>query len=139
MDERDLSRMVWGPTFLSLPAWRQVSEAGLQKRPPGRNLGEHRLVRSSGTTSRGTVALVFCWRMRNYPRTEVLRINRRRTVTLIVLTWCLGVAVAIKPLAKISVYTSNTYYNPIRPIKDITHSYEMNIALSLWGMVASVP
>ena len=74
--------------------------------------------------------------MRSYPRTEVLRINRRRAVTLIVLTWCLGVAVAIKPLAKISVYTSKTYYNPIRPIKDIPHSYEMNIALSLWGMVA---
>ena len=41
-----------------------------QKRPPGRNLGEHRLVRSSGTTSRGTV-LVFCLRMRSFPRTEV--------------------------------------------------------------------
>ena len=63
--------MVQGPTFLSLPAWRQVSETW---RPPGRNLGEHRLVRRSGTTSRGTVALVFCWRVRSYPRTEVLSI-----------------------------------------------------------------
>ena len=42
-----------------------------QKRPPGRNLGEHRLVRRSGTTSRGTVVLVFCLRMRSFPRTEV--------------------------------------------------------------------
>ena len=31
-----------------------------EKRPPGRNLGEYRSVRCSGTTSRGTVALVFC-------------------------------------------------------------------------------
>ena len=38
-----------------------------QKRPPGRNLGEHRLVRRSGTT----VVLVFCLRMRSFPRTEV--------------------------------------------------------------------
>ena len=42
-----------------------------QKRPPGRNLGEHRLVRRSGATSRGTVVLVFCLRMRSFPRTEV--------------------------------------------------------------------
>ena len=37
-----------------------------QKRPPGRNLGEHRSVRRSGTASRGTVALVFCLRMRSF-------------------------------------------------------------------------
>ena len=30
-----------------------------QKRPPGRNLGEHRLVQRSGATSRGTALLVF--------------------------------------------------------------------------------
>ena len=54
----------------SLPSWRQVSETWLQKRPPGRNLGDHCLLRRSGTTSIGTVALVFCWRMRSYHRTE---------------------------------------------------------------------
>ena len=42
-----------------------------QKRPPGRNLGEHRSVRRSGTASRCTVLLVFCLRMRSFPRTEV--------------------------------------------------------------------
>ena len=42
-----------------------------QKRPPGRNLGEHRLVRRSGTASRSTVLLVLCLRMRSFPRTEV--------------------------------------------------------------------
>ena len=42
-----------------------------QKRPPGRNLGEHRSVRRSGTTSRGTVVLVLSLRMRSCPRTEV--------------------------------------------------------------------
>ena len=42
-----------------------------QKRPPGRNLGEHRLVRRSGATSRGTVVLILCLRMRSFSRTEV--------------------------------------------------------------------
>ena len=64
-----------------------------------------------------------------------VRITRGRAVTLIVLTWCLGVAVAILPLAKISVYTSNTFCTPLWPTKDIPHSHEMSIALSLWGMV----
>ena len=59
VDERDLSHMVEGPTFLSLPTWRQVSETWLQKRPPSRNLGEHRLLRRSGTTSRGTALIFF--------------------------------------------------------------------------------
>ena len=45
-----------------------------QKRSPGQNLGKHRLVRRSGTWSRGTVVLGFCLRMRNLPRTEVLTI-----------------------------------------------------------------
>ena len=45
-----------------------------QKRPPGRNLGEHRSVRRSGTTSRGTVVLVFCLRMRSFLLTLVLTI-----------------------------------------------------------------
>ena len=34
-----------------------------QKRSPSRNLGEHRLVRRSGTASRGTAPLVFNMRM----------------------------------------------------------------------------
>ena len=59
MDERDLSHTVQGPTFLSLNAWRQVSETWLQKRSPGRNLGKHRLVRRSGTTSRGTALILL--------------------------------------------------------------------------------
>ena len=58
VDERDLFHMVWGPTFLSLAAWRQVSETLFHKRPPGRTLGEHRLVRSFCATSRG-IALNF--------------------------------------------------------------------------------
>ena len=36
-----------------------------EKLPPGRNLGEHRSVRRSGATSKGIVALIFCWRMRS--------------------------------------------------------------------------
>ena len=39
-----------------------------EKRPTGRNLGGNRLVRRSGTTSRGTVVLVFCLRMRRFPK-----------------------------------------------------------------------
>ena len=46
-----------------------------QKRSPGRNLGQHRWVRRSGTASRGTVVLVFCLRMRSFPRAEVLTIS----------------------------------------------------------------
>ena len=42
-----------------------------QKRPTGRNLGGNRSVRRSGTTSRGTVVLVFCLRMRRFPLTLV--------------------------------------------------------------------
>ena len=45
-----------------------------QKRPTGRNLGGNRLVRRSGTTSRGTVVLAFCLRMRSFPLTLVLTI-----------------------------------------------------------------
>ena len=45
-----------------------------QKRPTGRNLGGNRSVRRSGTTSRGTVVLVFCLRMRTFPLTLVLTI-----------------------------------------------------------------
>ena len=37
-----------------------------QKRPTGRSLGGNRLVRRSGTTSRGTVVLVFCLCMRRF-------------------------------------------------------------------------
>ena len=43
-----------------------------QKRPTGRNLGGNRLVRRSGTTSRGTVVLVFYLRMRTLLGTYVL-------------------------------------------------------------------
>ena len=51
-----------------------------QKRSPGRNLGEHRLVRRSGATSRGTVALLFCLRMRSFPRPEVPTIFMGRSI-----------------------------------------------------------
>ena len=45
-----------------------------QKRSPGRNLGEHRLVRRSGTAYRGTALLAFYLRMRTFSRTEALTI-----------------------------------------------------------------
>ena len=45
-----------------------------QKRPTGRILGGNRLVRRSGTTSKGTVVSVFCLRMRRFPLTVVLTI-----------------------------------------------------------------
>ena len=53
----------------SLPGDRYLNLSS-QKRPPGRNLGEHRLVRSSGASSRGTVILVLCLRMRRLPRNK---------------------------------------------------------------------
>ena len=45
-----------------------------QKRPTGRNLGGNRLVRRSGSTSRGTAVLVSRLRMRRVPLTLVLTI-----------------------------------------------------------------
>ena len=64
-----------------------------------------------------------------------VRVTRKISVGLVALTWCLGVAVAVLPLAKISVYNGNTYCIPIRPIKDIPHSYELSLGLSLWGIL----
>ena len=51
-----------------------------QKRPPGRNLGEHRLVRRSGTTSRGTVALAFDLRMRSFSELNNLSHMREKNM-----------------------------------------------------------
>ena len=56
----------------SLPGDRYLKLSSL-KRSPGRNLGEHRLVRRSGTTSRGIALLVFSLRMRSFPKTELLK------------------------------------------------------------------
>ena len=53
----------------SLPGDRYLKLSS-QKRSPGRNLGEHRLVRRSGTASRGSALLVFCVSTRKFPRTE---------------------------------------------------------------------
>ena len=54
----------------SMPGDRYLKLSS-QKRSPGRNLGEHRSVRRSGTASRGTAALVSSLRMRSFPRTGV--------------------------------------------------------------------
>ena len=43
----------------SLPGDRYLNLGSPKKRPPGRNLGEHRLVRSSGATSRGTALILL--------------------------------------------------------------------------------
>ena len=51
----------------SLPGDRYL-KLGSQKRPTGRNLGGHRLVRRSGTTSRGTAFFVFSLRMLSFCR-----------------------------------------------------------------------
>ena len=60
---------VWsgGRNFLSpsMPGDRFLKLSS-QKRSPGRNLGQHRLERRSGTASRGTVQLVLKLRMRSF-------------------------------------------------------------------------
>ena len=61
---------VWSRGRLISPSML-VGDDWYLKRPPGRNLGEHRLVRRSGATSRGTVVLILCLRMRSFARTEV--------------------------------------------------------------------
>ena len=57
----------------SLPGDRYLKLSS-QKRSPSRNLGEHRLVRRSGTVSRGTALFALFWRMHRGPRTVVLTI-----------------------------------------------------------------
>ena len=69
-----------------------------QKRPPSRNLGEHRSVRRSGTTSRGTVVLVFCLRMRSFPRTEVPTIFMGRNI-------CVGSTKNLTPMRRFTCAT----------------------------------
>ena len=60
----------------SLPGDRYLKLSS-QKRSPGRNLGEHRLVRRSGTASRGTALLGFYLR-----RTEALTIFVGKSIRL---------------------------------------------------------
>ena len=62
----------------SLPGDRYLNLGSPKKRPPGRNLGEHRSVRRSGTASRGTVVLALCLRMRSYPRTGFYHIYGKK-------------------------------------------------------------
>ena len=63
--------LIWSRGWLISPSLPVGDDRYLnlrsQKRPTGRNLGGHRLVRRSGSTSRGTVVLVFCLRMRRFP------------------------------------------------------------------------
>ena len=77
----------------SLPGNRYLKLSS-QKRPPGRNLGENRLVRSSGTASRGTALLAFLERMRRFVRAEVLTIFVGRNINL-----------GIKEIPQIVVYS----------------------------------
>ena len=88
-----------------------------QKRPPGRNLGEHRLVRRSGTTSRGTVVLVFCLRMRSFPRTDVPTIFMGRNI-------CVG---STKNLTLATKFTIATW--PQNVYLTVVWSLELEITL----------
>ena len=65
----------------SLPGDRYLKPSS-QKRSPGRNLGEHRLVRCSGTMSRGAALLVFSLRMRSFPTTEIQTICKGKKISV---------------------------------------------------------
>ena len=67
-----------GRHFSPLLPGNRYLKLGSQKRSPGRNLGEHRLVRRPGTTSRGTALLVLCLRMHSSPLSEFLTISAAR-------------------------------------------------------------
>ena len=83
VDERDLSDMVWGPTFLSLIAWRQVYETWLQTRSFGIS---GNIIRYVSLTPRpeilclilsfyvNSVILVFYRGMAKCPESEVVTI-----------------------------------------------------------------
>ena len=70
--------LIWSRGRLISPSLRVSDDRYLnlstQKKPTGRNLGGNHLVRRSGSTSRGTVVLVFSLRMRSFPLTLVLTI-----------------------------------------------------------------
>ena len=88
-----------------------------QKRPPGRNLAEHRSVRRSGTSSRGTVVLVFCLRMRSLPRKEVPTIFMGRNI-------CVGTTKDLTPMTK---FTRATWLQNI--YLTVVWSLELEITL----------
>ena len=71
-------RLIWSRDRLISPSLPVGDDRYLklssQKRPTGRNLGGNRLVRLSGTTSRGTVVLLFFVRKRMFPLALVLTI-----------------------------------------------------------------
>ena len=71
----------------SMPGDRYLKLSS-QKRSPGRNLGEHRLVRRSGTTSRGTVLLAFCLRMLSFLIPEILTIFVGKSIRVSICTLC---------------------------------------------------
>ena len=65
----------------SLPVGdNRYSNLSSQKRPTGRNLGGNRLVRRSGTTSRGTVVLLFmgAWMAQWWERSPPTNVSRVR-------------------------------------------------------------
>ena len=64
----------------SLPGDRYLNLGSPKKRSPGRNIGEHRSVRRSGTASRGTALLVFCLRMRRFLEKKFLPYSRGKNV-----------------------------------------------------------
>ena len=70
---------IWfsGRHFSSLMPGDRYRKLSSQKRSPGRNLGEHRLVRRSGNASKGTALVVFCLRMRSCPRTKALTFGNK--------------------------------------------------------------
>ena len=88
-----------------------------QKRPPSRNLGEHRLVRRSGATSRGTVVLVFYLRMRSFLRTEVPTIFIGRSI-------CVG---STKNLTLMTKFTRATWLRNV--YITVVWSLELEITL----------
>ena len=100
-----------------------------QKRPPGRNLGEHRLVRRSGATSRGTVVLVFSLRMRSFPRTEVPTIFMERNI-------CVGSAKILTLMTKFirAIFLQNVYWTVIWSLE-----FEITLITSLTKAVLFNP
>ena len=65
----------------SLPGDRYLKLSS-QKRSSGRNLGEHRSVRHSGTTSRDTALSVLC--MRGLSRSKFLTICVRKNIRVVI-------------------------------------------------------
>ena len=63
------------------------------------------------------------------------RIDCRKGVTYLVLSWILAVVVAVLPLVGIGSYSTNTFCLPIQPSRKVTSVFVYSVGITLLGVV----